>query len=160
PVHTAFAQDLEVTVRDAHSNPIPSAHVTWTAPGSGASATFASGGAVDTDAAGVAHLTATAHAVSGGYTVTPPVARVAPSAQFSLTNDPGAAASIALVGGDSQSAEVTTPFGAVLEVVVRDADGNPVPDAHVTFAAPGSGASATFDHNPATTDAAGHASVT
>jgi len=75
---TAFAQPLAVTVQDVKGNPVPNAPVTFSAPSSGASATFgctsnptASSCAATTDGSGVATsppFTATAKA--GSYTIT------------------------------------------------------------------------------------------
>jgi hypothetical protein len=55
---------------------------------------------------------------------------------------------------------VNTAFAAPLVAVVEDQYGNPVPNVSVTFAAPGSGASASLPGSPATTDANGRACVT
>ena len=69
-------------------------------------------------------------------------------------------ASIVISSGSGQSATVNTAFANPLVVIVKDAAGNPVGSASVTFAAPASGASATFTSvNPATANAAGVAQV-
>ncbi len=61
-----------------------------------------------------------------------------------------------------QSAAVNTSFNALV-VVVKDQDGNPMPNASVTFTAPASGASGVFSNNTKTitvsTNASGEASV-
>ena len=63
----------------------------------------------------------------------------------------GAAASVAIVGGSSQSTTVNTAFPAPLVVVVQDAYGNLVPNATVTAQAPVStNPSATFSSIPVT----------
>jgi hypothetical protein len=53
-------------------------------------------------------------------------------------------ASVTAAGGDGQTATVTTAFAAPLQVVVRDAFGDPLANVPVTFAAPASGPSGTF----------------
>ena len=72
----------------------------------------------------------------------------------------GTAASIAVTGGNAQSAAINAPFGSPLTVVVRDSGGNVLSGISVTFASPASGAGASF--SPAAsvpTNAQGIASV-
>jgi hypothetical protein len=91
-ISTAFAA-LKAAVMDSGGNAVSGATVTFTAPASGASGTFAGGmatTAVITDASGVATApTFTANATAGSYTVNAKVAGVATPAAFSLTNLPG-----------------------------------------------------------------------
>jgi hypothetical protein len=90
--NTAFPTALNATVRDTSSNPVSGATVTFTALGSGASASF-SGSATATavtNASGVAIApTLTANGQTGSYTVTASVAGVATPAGFSLANTSG-----------------------------------------------------------------------
>ncbi|HEX4109333.1 MAG TPA: hypothetical protein VHX88_14445 [Solirubrobacteraceae bacterium] len=86
-----FAIRLAVTVTDAEHNPVPDVPVTFSAPASGASGTFARSGrprrvTVRTDAHGVAVAPAfTANGVVGGYLV---MARVPHArAPFALVNE-------------------------------------------------------------------------
>ena len=79
-----------------------------------------------------------ANTVAGSYTVTASATGVTTPASFSLTNNPGAAASVAVVSGSGQSTTVAQGFTSPLVVVVKDTYGNPVPGASVTFAAPAS----------------------
>ena len=110
----------------------------------------------------VGKVTATANTVAGGpYTVTAS-ATGASSADFSLTNNPGAPASVAVVSGSGQSATVGTAFASPLVVVVKDTYGNLVlPGTSVSFAvSPATnGASATLSSSTATTGSNGQASV-
>ena len=53
-------------------------------------------------------------------------------------------ASIAATGGMGQSASIGTAFATVLSATVKDSLNQPIPNVLVTFALPGSGASATF----------------
>ncbi len=131
-VGSAFAAPLAVGVVDAHGNPVPGASVTFAAPTTGATATVAA--TVTTDASGLAATTAVAGSVSGDFLIVAAVEGASPVA-FALANLPGAPVTIAVVGGDGQSAAVTTTFAQPLRVVVRDAFGNLVPGAAVTFAA-------------------------
>ncbi len=79
---------------------------------------------------------------------------------FGLTNTVGAAATLAVSAGDSQSTAISTGFGTALTALVSDAGGNPVSGVTVNFAAPGSGASAGLSAASAVTDASGLATVT
>jgi adhesin/invasin len=71
----------------------------------------------------------------------------------------GTASTIRATGGTPQTATVLTPFVQGLQATVSDASGNPVSGATVSFAAPGSGASAVLNASSAITDANGHAVV-
>jgi hypothetical protein len=157
-VTTGFTNPLVVLVTDPLGTPKSGVGVTFTAPGSGASAAL-SGLPATTAADGKASVTATATTVAGSYFVSASLPFI-PAARFALTNTPGDPASVAVVAGSGQSAAVATAFKDALVVVVKDAYGNPVPDVSVTFTAPPSGASATLAGSPATTGADGRASVT
>ena len=69
---------------------------------------------------GQASVTAAANTKAGSYTVTASVAGVTTPAGFTLTNTPGAPASVAVVSGSGQSATVNTAFGAPLVALVTD----------------------------------------
>ncbi len=159
-ISTAFAAPLVAVVKDAGGNPVSGVTVTFTAPGSGASGTFAGGvNTATTNASGIAtSATFTANSTVGGpYSVTASVSGVGTPATFALTNTTGPAGSITVVSGTPQSATISTAFAAPLVAVVKDAGGNPVSGVTVTFAAPGTGASGTFAGgvNTATTNASG-----
>ena len=153
-VHTAFAQALAVTVRDVYNNAVPGATVSFSAPGSGATAAISA--TATTNASGVASTAATASDVAGSYHVLASITGVTRS--FALTNTAGAPASIAYTSGGSQATTVGTAFAQAAAVLVLDTYGNPVPGAAVTFTGPGSGAGVTGSPLSATTDASGAAS--
>lgn len=68
----------------------------------------------------------------------------------------GVPAGITIYSGDGQTSAVATAFGSPLVVTVTDSNGNPVPNATVTFA----GTGLTFDGNGvAVTDSNGRASI-
>ncbi|WP_203416222.1 hypothetical protein, partial [Pseudovibrio axinellae] len=80
-----------------------------------------------TNSAGEASLSVSANASAGGpYTVEASVVGVAPTADFSLTNLTGAAASISVSSGNNQSTPISSGFTNPLVVAVEDAGGNPV----------------------------------
>ena len=161
-INTAFAAPLVATVKDSGGNPVQGVTVTFTAPASGASGSFAGSNTATTNASGVATSTVfTANATAGSYTVAATVAGVTTAANFALTNTAGTASSITATSGTPQSAAISTAFAAPLVATVKDSGGNPVQGVTVTFTAPASGASGSFaGSNTATTNASGVATST
>jgi hypothetical protein len=88
-VGTAFGTALQATVTDAFGNVVPGVTVTFAAPSTGASGSFAGGvNTATTDTHGVATAPAfTANATAGGYTVQATAAGLT-AANFALTNTP------------------------------------------------------------------------
>ena len=85
--NTAFAANLAAIVEDRYGNVVPGATVTFVAPASTFSGTFAGNASVSTNASGRATAPAfTANLLAGSYTVTASVNGVATSAKFSLIN--------------------------------------------------------------------------
>src|SRR5206468_1050713 len=162
-VNTAFAIPLQATVRDAANNLVSGVVVTFTAPGSGASGTFAGGvNTATTNTSGVATSAVfTANATAGGPYNVVASATGATSGNFSLTNTVGPAAKVVVTSGSGQSASVNTAFATPLQATVRDAANNLVSGVVVTFTVPGSGASGTFAGgvNTATTNGSGVATA-
>jgi len=153
-VGTAFLNPLVATVMQG-SSPASGVSVTFAAPSSGPSGTFANGTTSDTEttnSSGVATSSKfTANSTAGGpYVVGATASGARTLAGFSLTNTAGAAATITATGGTPQSATVGTAFGTALAATVVDSSGNPVSNASVTFQAPASGASGTFSNGTAT----------
>jgi PKD domain len=143
-INASFAAPLVAIVKDSGGNPVSGTSVTFTAAATGPSGTFAGGGntfTISTNSSGIAtSATFTANGAAGPYSVSASVPGVAATASYSLTNTSGAPASIAATSGGSQSAQVNTAFAAPLVVTVKDAGGNPVSGATVTFTGPASGA--------------------
>ena len=162
-ISTAFATALQATVKDTSNNPVSGATVTFAAPGSGPSGTFAGGlTTATTNASGVATAAVfTANSTAGSYTVTASVSGANTPASFSLTNNAGTPTSVAATAGSTQNATVNTAFATALQATVKDAGNNPVSGVTVTFAAPGTGASGTFAGgvNTATTNSSGVATA-
>ena len=133
-VSTQFGGQLQVSVRDAGNSPVSGAVVTFTAPGSGPSLTFSTGGTVAnvaTNAAGLATAPVmTANGITGSYNVVATLASVSP-VNFGLSNMPvptqgQIGVSNANVGKDLQSSvTITLPVPAGpsgVEVTVSTAD--------------------------------------
>jgi hypothetical protein len=150
-VNTSY-QPISVTVTDALGNPIVGANVTFQAPNSGASVTFAGGltsQTVPTNASGVATpATPLANTIAGSFTVTATVNSI--TANLNLTNMAGFPFTLSITGGDGQSANINTAFANPLQVKVVDSFGNAVPGMPVTFTAPAGGPSGTFPGSLAT----------
>ncbi len=156
-ISTQFNTPLQARVLNSNDQPIVGTNVTFTAPATGASATFAAGPGivanggrtytVATNSNGVATASAlTANATTGGpYTVTATTAAVSGTAKFSLSNvNIRLQANVPL----SQRTVVGLPFGTILQVLARDQSGKAMPNVSVTFNAPARGASATFAAGP------------
>lgn len=152
-VDTEFTTRLAATVVDAGENPVPGASVTFSAPDAEPSGTFdtPSGGTdraitVASGADGVATATAfVAGRVPGSYTVSAVVEGVASAGTFALTNAPEGGGVVSAVRGTPQDAPAGSTFPVGLEVAVRSASDAPVEGVDVTFGAPGSGPSGTFE---------------
>lgn len=145
PFATAFA----VTVMDAFNNPVGGVPITFAAPTTGVSGTFANGNATaNTSTNGSGMATApifTANSITGDYTVIARVNGVSTSASFSLSNSAGPPGTITATMGASQSVIVGKPFPILLTALVKDAGGNPVGGGiPVTFTAPANGAGGVF----------------
>ena len=139
----AFVNPLGVTLVDAYGNPVPGVGVTFSAPGSGATATLPAVVTVTTDAQGHAQIAATAGSVSGSYTVSAQVTGLATAVVWSLNNLNSGANILLSTGPTTQSTPVGSAFISLV-VLVQDSLGGPVPGAEVDFAGPPSGAGASF----------------
>src|SRR5665213_993004 len=131
-VFTAYATALEVQVVDQFGNPVPNVAVTFTAPASGASGSFASGCTTNlnsytcvatTNTNGDATAsTFTASTTAGSFSVVASAPNVATPLTFSLQNSAGAEAKIAI------TTQPTTPIIAggteSVSVSVEDTYGN------------------------------------
>src|SRR6185295_6907752 len=98
--------------------------VTFTAPPSGASSTFAGGLPVfttTTNASGIATTPIlTANNLAGSYSITASVAG-AGNASFNLTNTAGPASSVTVFSGSPQTTTMGSSFGSALQAKVTDA---------------------------------------
>lgn len=156
PIGTQFGMQLQATVKDSDSNPVAGVTVTFTAPGSGASAIFPGGNIAVTSVSGVASVIASANSVAATYNVAATVVGVATPANFALTNTVGQPQQIIINSGTPQTATVTTAFALPLAVKIEDFGGNPVPGVTITFTPPSTGASGTFTGgNTAVTNSSG-----
>ena len=144
----AFASPLVVAVTN-NGAPVGGVTVTFTAPTTGASGTFADTGTntttATTNASGFATSTVfIANGVVGAYTVTASAPSAQSSATFNLSNTSAAPAAVIATSGTPQSTNPLSPFPSPLVATVVDAGQNPVQNAVVTFQAPATGASGIF----------------
>jgi protocatechuate 3,4-dioxygenase beta subunit len=150
-----YRRALQARVLGGDGRPVEGASVTFTlgstdsaASASGAGATFVSGGnqaTVPTDADGLATSPALrATSTAGRFRATATAVGVTGVVIFSLRNLPGPPAAVSAGVGASQSAQVSSRFPIRLAVTVKDASGNPVEGARVSFSAPARGPSGHF----------------
>jgi hypothetical protein len=146
-----------ITLTVQASNPYTGAGI------SGVPVTFASGNKgsfnpveVNTDSSGKATTTYTLPQTAGTYALTATSAGYG-SAALTETAIAGAAASIIVISGASQSGTVGTTLPAPLVVKAKDSFGNKVGGALITYSDAYGG---TFSPNPATTGTDGQASST
>ncbi len=164
-ISTQFTAPLVAKVTDANGNGVSGITVTFRAPASGASGTFAGGGdTATTDSSGMATSPFfTANGTTGSYTVIATAPDIVGAANFALTNTLSTPASVSVVSGTQQSTMVSTAFSLPLIAVVKDANGDAMSNITVTFTVQpgGTGAGATFGGGGSTaaTDAHGQASV-
>jgi adhesin/invasin len=143
---TVFANALQVSLANTNGCPVTTAvtatAVTFTAPASGPSATFATSGSntltVGTDASGGASVQMlTANDTAGAYAVT--ASSAYGDVSFSLTNTAaGIPATITPLAPTLRRTTVYGSYAQPLAVRVLDANGNPVTGATVTFSLGGS----------------------
>jgi trimeric autotransporter adhesin len=130
-VATPFGAAMVAYVRD-NTSPLAGVTVTFTAPASGPSGTFA-GNALTaiavTDSNGLATAPSfAANTIAGTYNVTASVGSLTP-ASFALTNTPGSAAKLAFTQQPSASSVAGQPFASQPRVAVQDQYGNLVTSA-------------------------------
>ncbi|MGO2258725.1 MAG: Ig-like domain-containing protein, partial [Hafnia alvei] len=124
---------VQVVVTDAHGNPVPNVAVKFSAPGDVKVGTLET----TTNETGIATSTMTS-TQAGSYTVTALVNGVSSTADITFIPDSSTAeiASGAFTVTTNDAAANGSATNAV-QVVVTDANGNPVPNVAVKFSAPG-----------------------
>ncbi|MGD0568124.1 MAG: hypothetical protein ABSA78_06940 [Candidatus Sulfotelmatobacter sp.] len=139
---TNYANAMSATVLNASGAPVAGIEVTFTAPATGASGYFGYSNmntlTIMTNSSGVANAgTFTANSTVGGpYTVTATTQDGdASTATFTLSNTV-APMTITATAGTPQTTAVSTPFPVQLSATVLDVNGDPIPNAVVTFSAP------------------------
>jgi hypothetical protein len=136
----AVAVPPSITVKDANGNPAGGVAVTFVVASGGGSVT---GGSQTTNSAGVATVGSWVlgpTVVSNSLTAT---AASLTSLTFTASGVVGPAASLSNTAGDNQTARAGNPISTAPSVTVRDANGNLVSGAAVTFAVGSGGGSVT-----------------
>jgi hypothetical protein len=151
PISIVFPLPLVATIME-NGVATKGVSVTFTAPTSGASGTFAGGShtvSATTDANGNATVNLTANGISGpAYSVIATAPGFAGSAIFVMTNLAVTTVTIEATGGTPQTALANTAFAEPLQATITG--GTQVSGIDVTFTAPGSGASGTFGNGQTT----------
>jgi len=123
-IGTAFAAPLVVTVSSAYGEPVAGGVVTYTAPASGASATFAGGGnTAAIDASGQASIAVAANDIPGSFTVSAS-ARGAAGTSFDLTSTPGPPTQLVIHIQPSATATAGQAFATQPVIYEEDQYGN------------------------------------
>jgi adhesin/invasin len=129
-VLATLATPISAIVKDEHSNPVAGVIVSWT---------FTGGGQVSqatdtTDGGGITSVTRTLGSVAGTVsTVATVTGLIGSPVSISATGTAGAAAQMALNGGNAQVGVKGTTLGVAHSVNVRDASGNPKAGVTVTW---------------------------
>ncbi len=151
-VGVALTNPLVITVRDANGNPVAGQTVTFATTGGGTLATPT----VTTNAQGQAQTNFTLGNTAGTQTVTATVNGVTTPASFTFTGTAAVASSIVVVSGNNQTGAVSTALAQPFTIEVRDAFGNRISGAAVTWT---TSAGAFVGTPVATTDANGRATA-
>jgi Fe-S cluster assembly iron-binding protein IscA len=147
-----LSQALTVLVTDKNNNPIVNASVSFSDGGAGGS--FSNPNPVLTGSNGTATQSYTLPLVAGTVSVTASATGLTQTAVFTESAIPGAAANVAIVGGNNQSGAAGAQLAQALTVEVTDQYGNAVPGVSVLFSDGGAGG--TFSNaNPSLTSGAG-----
>jgi len=148
-ISTAYLDSLAVIVRDQYGAPLAGISVTFTAPASGASGTFADNSTnqtiVITNSSGIAIAPMFyANNTSGNYLVSASAFGVSTILNFQLENYEPIATYISIFNGTSQVSKTNTAFTLPLIALVQDQKNRPLQNTTLTFTAPSSGASGIF----------------
>lgn len=148
PVGSSVA--FTATVAPSSGIGVPTGTVTFTVDGGAGTAVTLNGSGQGSYTTST--LAAGAHTISASYSGDANDSTSSDSISETIT---GPAASIAVVSGSGQSATAGSAFAAPLVVLVKDANGNPVSGASVSF----NGTSLSFANNTVATGANGTAST-
>lgn len=151
---SAVTPPPSVIVRDQNGSPMAGVTVTFTVTSGGGSV---SGATVVSDASGIATVGSWMLGAATGENVLSATSGTLGAVTFTANSTAGAAASLAVNGGDNQAAAAGTAVLIPPSVIVRDAGGNPRSGVAVTFAVVSGGGSITG--GAAVTNAAGVAAV-
>jgi Bacterial Ig-like domain (group 2) len=137
-VNTAVATAPSAIARDAFSNPVPGAAVTFTVTAGGGAVNCGAGNTtacnVTTSGTGVATVTSWTVGTAVGTNTMTATRAGASGTSFTASGSPGAVAFVSITAGNSQSARPGVAVTTDPTVLVRDAFLNPVPGATVNFA--------------------------
>jgi hypothetical protein len=128
-VVTSALSPIVVEVKDADDRAVRGADVSWVVTSGGGTVSAAS---TRTDRSGRAEVLWTLGTEAGTSRLSAAVTGVAPLS-ITAVAEPGAPASMTILSGDNQTAVTSTQLNRLLALVVRDAHGNGIRGAAVTF---------------------------
>jgi len=128
-ITTSSTSRIYVIARSAILNPVPGATVVFAATGSGNTIVQPS---APTDSAGYAEGQFSS-TVLGQKIVSATINGIRITPTWTVTVQGGPPADLSLYAGDNQTAQVNTNVPIAPAVLIRDANGNPVPDAIAVF---------------------------
>ena len=146
-VTSALSQPIVVEVKDADDRAVRGADVSWIVTSGGGTVSAAS---TRTDRSGRAEVRWTLGTSAGSSRLSAAVSGVAPLSITAMA-EPGAPASMTILSGDNQTAIISTQLNRLLALAVRDAHGNGIRGAAVTFMS----SAGTVDPVSPTTDGGG-----
>ncbi|HVJ65338.1 MAG TPA: LamG-like jellyroll fold domain-containing protein [Bdellovibrionota bacterium] len=135
---SAVTNPLIAVVKDANNNVKSGVTVSWAVTAGGGSLSSCT---TTTSASGLVQCSLTTGTTAGTNTVTASVAGIATPATFTATGTVGAASSIAVSSGDSQSATAGAALTNPLIAVVKDANNNVKSGVTVSWAVTAGGGS-------------------
>ncbi|MGA3088448.1 MAG: Ig-like domain-containing protein [Terriglobales bacterium] len=149
PVTTPLALPLKTRVTDAKGNGVSGIQVNFSDGNAGGTLTSPT---ATTDSSGYASTSYTSGTISGLVRITASVTGLTP-AVFKETVLAGPATTLSIDSGNNQTAKAGKAAAKLLQVLVEDNLGNPVPGISVSFSDGGAGGS--FAPEPATSNAKG-----
>jgi hypothetical protein len=152
PVASPLAAPLQVKVKDSKGYGVPGVSVSFNDGGDGG---LLSPTTAQTDLSGFATTSYTTGTKTGTIHISASVSGL-PSVTFRETAVAGIPASLAIHSGNNQTVAAGSTTRQMLQVLIEDSYGNPVPKVSVNFSDGGAGGS--FSPDPAVTNAKGIAS--
>ena len=160
----ALASQPIVQIRDSFGNPVSTGGVVITASITSGSGTLSNATATTNSSGAATFSGLTISGQAGNFDLTFAGGGYSPISFGPIAVSAGAAASVALNGGDGQSAQVASSVAIPPSVLVTDAQGNPVAGISVTFSTSGgatvSNSTTTGALVTVTTNASGIAALT
>ncbi len=134
PINTPFTEALTVLIKDAYGNTVENETITWTLKTGTGTITFSElTGITLSNSSGVASIAIDSYSIIESFVVEARL-NVSTAVDFdTLETVYGDPATIEVVEGDNQTAQTMTALATNFKAIVKDVDGNPVPNSAVTW---------------------------